>query len=99
MVDKIKSKKSAAVHRTQSLQPASAVSTAKLKIGSLHEIRRSRQSTRELNSEERELLKKIMHEEAEKMLGGGHAIPEAQRKIIEQAVEMAINSADLEENG
>lgn len=100
MVDKIKKKKkSSGVARAQSLQAASAISSAKLPtVGRANDVRRSRQATRELNSEEREQLKKIMHEEAAKMFGDGHALPEKQKEIIERAVEMAIDSGAVEEN-
>lgn len=98
MVDKIKSRKSVSVQRAQSLQAASAISSTKLKACDLNEIKRSRQATRELNADEREQLKKIMREESVKMFGKGHTLPEAQRKIIEHAIEMAIDSANIEEN-
>lgn len=98
MVDKIKSKKSVSIQRAQSLRAASAISSAKLRACDNESIQRSRQATIVLNTEEREQLKKIMREEAAKMFDKDHALPESQRKIIEQAVEMAIDSANIEEN-
>ena len=98
-MDKKDEKLKKAIEKAKMLQDAKALSQANLGTVSEESIARARQSTRRLNSEEKELLKKMIHEETAHMFRKTMNITKTQKsiKMLEDAMNMAIESGSEDE--
>ncbi len=84
----------ASIGEVDSIAPSASVTG----ITRTDSIIRKRQTTRIMSLEEREGLFKMIREETDLMFGKS-AVPEAHRKVVQNAVQMAIDAGLVKEEG